>query len=228
MDRREKRLFKTIWTIHVHWPSFQAEDTCSSPIGVSHNTLSDAFWMDLVGKQLSIRSWAFQLAFAWTLGIFDQPFNLKPQKPTQNDNFYIKNLCQFRFFSTRLLFWADALEDRIESCDFEGRKRRQLIEHTAHPFGVTVFESNLYWTNWYNKSILKGHRRGRYKAQEFRTSLSGALEIRSVSRSRQPSQWSPCAENNGGCSHLCLYRFHTYRCECPEEPGTDCSTGNLI
>lgn len=121
------------------------------------------------------------------------------------------------------------MEDRIESCDLDGRKRKQIIQHTAHPFGVTVFESNLFWTNWYNKTILKSDRRGRFKAQEFRTTLGGALEIRAVAHSRQPSQWSPCADNNGGCSHLCLYRFYTYRCECPDEPQSrNCEAGKVV
>lgn len=87
---------------------------------------------------------------------------------------------------------------------------------------------NLFWTNWQNKSILKGHKRGRSKSQDLRTGLSGALDIRTVSRSRQPNQWTPCVENNGGCSHLCLYRYNSYRCECPDVPDTrHCAAGTI-
>lgn len=114
------------------------------------------------------------------------------------------------------MYWADALEDRIEVSDLDGRDRKQIVEHTTHPFGVAIFESSIYWTNWYNKSIWKSDKRGRHKAQEVRTGLSGALDIRSVSRSRQPNQWSPCVVYNGGCSHLCLYKYTSYICECPD------------
>lgn len=82
------------------------------------------------------------------------------------------------------------------------------------------------FTNWYNKSILKTQKRGRHKAQEIRTGLSGALDIRAVSRNRQPNHWSPCTENNGGCTHLCLYKYLSYRCECPDKPDTrTCTSG---
>lgn len=101
--------------------------------------------------------------------------------------------------------------------DLDGRERKQIVEHTTHPFGVAIFEGNIFWTNWYNKSIWRSDKRGRQKAQEVRTGLSGALDIRAVSRSRQPNQWTPCLNENGGCSHLCLYKFTSYKCECPDD-----------
>lgn len=39
--------------------------------------------------------------------------------------------------------------------------------------------------------------------------------------------WNPCAEQNGYCSHLCLYRgTHGYICACPDLPTPHCNTGN--
>lgn len=138
------------------------------------------------------------------------------------------NIFKCHCHSTRpQLYWADALEDRIEVSGLDGRDRKQIVEHTTHPFGVAVFESNIYWTNWYNKSIWKSDKRGRHKAQEVRSGLNGALDIRSVSKSRQPNQWSPCMIENGGCSHLCLYKYATYKCECPDKVDSSCTPGNF-
>lgn len=132
-------------------------------------------------------------------------------------------------YSKRQLYWADALEDRIEVSDFDGRERRPIVEHTAHPFSIALFESDLYWSNWYNKSIWKVPRRkSPEKPREIRSGLGGALDIRAVSQSRQPHQWSPCMENNGDCSHLCLYKYSSYVCECPDKDDSrSCETGEI-
>lgn len=84
----------------------------------------------------------------------------------------------------------------------------------------------MFWSNWYNKSIYKVPRRGQHKPIEVRAGLAGALDIRTVSLSRQPYQWSPCMTNNGDCTHLCLYRYTSFICECPDKPDTrTCQTG---
>lgn len=114
------------------------------------------------------------------------------------------------------LYWTDALEDRIGVSKLDGRHRSTIVAHASHPFGVTVFESNIFWTDWYNKSVYRAEKAGNHKSEEVRHGLSGALDIRSVSKSRQPDDWTPCSEGNGGCTHLCLLKFNTYQCECPD------------
>lgn len=62
---------------------------------------------------------------------------------------------------------------------------------------------------------------------EVRDALSGALDIRAVSLQRQAKTWNQCAQENGGCSHLCFYRVIDYVCACPdrlESDGRVCST----
>lgn len=54
------------------------------------------------------------------------------------------------------------------------------------------------------------------KMEEVRHGLSGALDIRSVSKQRQPHDLSPCANKNGGCTHLCLFTYLAYVCACPD------------
>lgn len=51
------------------------------------------------------------------------------------------------------------------------------------------------------------------------------MEIRAVAAGRQAG-WTPCADRNGGCSHLCLFRQKSYICACPDKPDEKpCSTG---
>lgn len=53
-----------------------------------------------------------------------------------------------------------------------------------------------------------------------------AMEIKAVSSEKQHG-WNPCKENNGGCSHLCLFTGRDYVCECPDKPDSvPCSIGN--
>ena len=57
--------------------------------------------------------------------------------------------------STNRLYWADAKLDKIEVSDLTGANRRLIVSSTAdiHPFGLTLYQGMLYWTDWNNQSI---------------------------------------------------------------------------
>lgn len=61
----------------------------------------------------------------------------------------------------------------------------------------------------------------------IRTDLEMAMEIKAVSAEKQHG-WNPCKEDNGGCTHLCLFRATDYICACPDETSSSCSIGNYI
>ncbi|XP_055385944.1 low-density lipoprotein receptor-related protein 4 isoform X2 [Condylostylus longicornis] len=121
-------------------------------------------------------------------------------------------------FTNEFLLWVDALQDRIEMADFNGKKREVIIPVATHPFGLTSLDSAIYWTDWYNKSVFRSTKSdGRYQnIKEIRHSLSSALDVRAISKRRQPYTWNQCANNNGGCSHICLYKGSDYVCACPD------------
>ncbi|XP_053699069.1 low-density lipoprotein receptor-related protein 4 [Sabethes cyaneus] len=121
-------------------------------------------------------------------------------------------------FDMKKLYWADAQQDRIEMCDFDGKRRTRVISQATHSFGFTLTASYMYWTDWHNKSVLRAPKRVASPVEEVRFGLRGALEIRSVSASRQPHDWNPCGQDNGGCSHLCLFAETRYVCGCPDVP----------
>lgn len=120
------------------------------------------------------------------------------------------------------------MEDRIEMSDFDGKKRIQIVPHATHPFGVALLGSNIYWTDWYNKSVFRAPKTGAAIGIEIRHGLRGALDIRSVSKKRQPYDENPCLQENGGCTHLCLFKGPTYICGCPDKNDERlCKIGNL-
>lgn len=120
-------------------------------------------------------------------------------------------------YSTKKLYWADALKDRIEVSDLHGRHRVQLVPEATHPFGLTQFGEHIYWTDWYKKSVERADKTTGRDRTAIRTDLDSVMEIRAVAASKQTG-WSPCQVNNGYCSHLCLFRQKEYVCACPDQP----------
>ena len=57
--------------------------------------------------------------------------------------------------ATNRLFWADAKLDKIESSDLTGGNRQLIMSSSTdvHPYGLTVHQGMLYWTDWNTKSI---------------------------------------------------------------------------
>ncbi|XP_068085893.1 low-density lipoprotein receptor-related protein 4 [Anabrus simplex] len=127
-------------------------------------------------------------------------------------------------YSACRLYWADALRDRIETSDLAGRYRVQLVPEATHPFGLTQYGEYIYWTDWYKKSVERADKKTGKDRTVIRTDLDGVMEIRAVANERQEG-WTPCAVNNGGCSHLCLFIQTGYVCSCPDRPDDrPCST----
>lgn len=88
------------------------------------------------------------------------------------------------------------------------------------------FNDYIYWTDWYKKSVMRANKKTGKNITALRTDLEMAMEIKAVSAEKQHG-WNPCKEDNGGCSHLCLFRGHEYICACPDvEDSRPCSTGN--
>lgn len=111
--------------------------------------------------------------------------------------------------------------------DFDGKKRKQIVQHATHPFGVALAGSYIYWTDWFNKSVFRAPKSGGAIGIEIRHGLRAALDIRSVSQNRQPFDIHPCSIDNGGCSHLCLFKGQSYDCMCPDKAdGRSCKISN--
>lgn len=133
-------------------------------------------------------------------------------------------------YKLKQIFWADAKNDKVEYCDFHGNNRVVLypwdpsLKLTANPFGVTQYGNNVFWTDWYQKTVVKADRLNGGNPVVIRRNLEGALGIVAVSESRQGG-WNPCSNENGFCSHFCFHRLSNYTCGCPDTPeDSSCKT----
>ncbi|CAL4203974.1 unnamed protein product, partial [Meganyctiphanes norvegica] len=82
-------------------------------------------------------------------------------------------------YPTETLYWVDAKQHIIEAAKIDGTGRRKVIENNLpHPFAVTVFEDNLYWTDWHTRSIQTANKRTGKDHKDIHTSLAFPMDIR--------------------------------------------------
>ncbi|GFO35071.1 low-density lipoprotein receptor-related protein 4 [Plakobranchus ocellatus] len=122
------------------------------------------------------------------------------------------------------LYWVDAKLDKIETADLAGRDRRTLVQRIPHPFGLTVFEDWIYWTDWQTERLEKAHKKDGSGRKTVQSRIEGLMDVHMVAAERQTGS-NNCSSDNGGCSHLCLARPGGYVCACPDTPdATPCKT----
>lgn len=83
-----------------------------------------------------------------------------------------------------------------------------------HPFGLDVFENSIYWTDWNSFNIETAHKLTGANRTVLATAVSGLMDVRVFHRNRKMIK-TPCNNNNGGCTHLCLLKPKGYSCACP-------------
>ncbi|XP_043938468.1 low-density lipoprotein receptor-related protein 4 isoform X2 [Protopterus annectens] len=112
------------------------------------------------------------------------------------------------------LLWADAHTERIEAVDLNGANRHTLISPVQHPYGLTLLDSFIYWTDWQTRSIQRADKTTGSNMITIRGNLPGLMDIQAVDRNK-PLGFNKCGVKNGGCSHLCLPRPSGITCACP-------------
>ncbi|KAM3856102.1 low-density lipoprotein receptor-related protein 4 [Vipera latastei] len=112
------------------------------------------------------------------------------------------------------LFWADAHTERIEASDLNGVNRHTLLSPVQHPYGLTLLDSYIYWTDWQTRSIHRADKNTGANVILVRTNLPGLMDIQAIDKGR-PLGTNKCGKKNGGCSHLCLPNPEGFSCACP-------------
>ncbi|XP_066030110.1 low-density lipoprotein receptor-related protein 6 isoform X2 [Pocillopora verrucosa] len=130
--------------------------------------------------------------------------------------------------ATNRLFWADAKLDTIEMSDLDGGNRQTVLPSTAgiHPYGLTIYQDIIYWTDWNSQSVTS------YNATSGQMNvvipdLQKPMDIHVFDPSLIFSGSHSCSQNNGMCSDLCLLKPRGYQCACPtgivlKEDGKNC------
>ncbi|XP_039219805.1 low-density lipoprotein receptor-related protein 1-like, partial [Crotalus tigris] len=129
------------------------------------------------------------------------------------------------------LYWCDARTDKIERIDLETGDKREVVlsSNNMDMFSVSVFEDYVYWSDrtHANGSIKRGSKDNATEIVSLRTGIGVQLkDIKVFNRDRQKGT-NVCAQNNGDCQQLCLYRGAGQRtCACAHgmlaEDGVSC------
>ncbi|XP_069176041.1 low-density lipoprotein receptor-related protein 4 isoform X2 [Procambarus clarkii] len=117
----------------------------------------------------------------------------------------------------RVLYWLDASSNTIETANLDGANRKPLIKgELSHPFGLALWEDLIFWSDWDTKSIHLANKLTGGDRQAVVKGLKGLMDVR-VFQHNQEALHTPCHDDNGGCSHLCLLspRPAGYTCACP-------------
>ncbi|TRY92935.1 hypothetical protein DNTS_033821 [Danionella cerebrum] len=123
-------------------------------------------------------------------------------------------------YEERVLYWADAVLNRIERASLTGENREVIISQTQYPFALTIFQQDVYWTDWNTRMVYRANKNDGSGLTTVVTDLQyRPNDIHVFSASRQESCSSPCQLFNGGCSHVCVAGPAGPECQC-------LSTGN--
>jgi len=115
------------------------------------------------------------------------------------------------------IFWADMSLRHICSCDFDGQNKKETITGLTSPYGVTVFEDYVYWTDYYLKKLFKANKFSGKDVKNFGNYLFQPMDIAVFHPLVQTRLAHPCEKQNGGCSHLCFVNtLNKTECACPD------------
>lgn len=117
--------------------------------------------------------------------------------------------------SKNRLYFVDGGTKTLEHVNFDGTGRRIIIQDAMlHPFGLDIYGSQVYWTDWDTQSIDVADKLSGRTRRTVLSNTSDLMDIRIFHRDRKHIP-NPCSSGNGGCSHMCLLNPIGYSCACP-------------
>ncbi|KAK6321281.1 hypothetical protein J4Q44_G00082570 [Coregonus suidteri] len=119
------------------------------------------------------------------------------------------------------ILWIDARSDAIYSAKYDGSGLIEVLrghEYLSHPFAVTMYGGEVYWTDWRTNTLAKANKWTGNNVTVVQRTNTQPFDLQVYHPSRQPQAPNPCAANDGmgPCSHLCLINYNqTFSCACP-------------
>ncbi|XP_042180439.1 low-density lipoprotein receptor-related protein 1-like isoform X1 [Oncorhynchus tshawytscha] len=119
------------------------------------------------------------------------------------------------------ILWIDARSDAIYSAKYDGSGLIEVLrghEYLSHPFAVTMYGGEVYWTDWRTNTLAKANKWTGNNVTVVQRTNTQPFDLQVYHPSRQPQAPNPCAANDEmrPCSHLCLINYNqTFSCACP-------------
>uniref|UniRef100_A0A3P8RVT7 EGF-like domain-containing protein n=1 Tax=Amphiprion percula TaxID=161767 RepID=A0A3P8RVT7_AMPPE len=121
-------------------------------------------------------------------------------------------------YMERRIVWIDARSDAIYSAMYDGSGLIEVLrghEYLSHPFAVTMYGGEVYWTDWRTNTLAKANKWTGHNVTVVQRTNTQPFDLQVYHPSRQP-QGTRRLDGKGPCSHLCLINFNqTFSCACP-------------
>ncbi|KFM82299.1 Low-density lipoprotein receptor-related protein 2, partial [Stegodyphus mimosarum] len=107
-------------------------------------------------------------------------------------------------YEDRKLYWTDALREKIERSDLDGKNREVLVSATIYPFAITVYGKYIYWTDLQLRGVYRAEKHtGAGMIDMIKRLEESPRDIHIYAPDRQKCDKDLCKINNGGCAHSC-------------------------
>ncbi|XP_049539126.1 low-density lipoprotein receptor-related protein 1B [Anopheles darlingi] len=108
-------------------------------------------------------------------------------------------------YAARKLYWADAILDKIERTDYDGR-HRVVLAHSSpkHPFAMAVYGDLLFWTDLTVHAVIRANKYSGSDVVLLRRDIAQPMGIVAVQRIDKECAVDPCLVVNGFCEDECL------------------------
>ncbi|KAI5717758.1 hypothetical protein M8J77_010754 [Diaphorina citri] len=121
-------------------------------------------------------------------------------------------------FDDEMLYWTDAVREKIERSDLAGNNREVLISATIYPFAITVHRNYIYWTDLQLRGVYRAEKHtGANMIEMVKRLEDSPRDIHVYSADSQKCSVNPCNIHNGGCAQSCHPGPNgTAECKCDE------------
>lgn len=131
-------------------------------------------------------------------------------------------------FSSDRVYWVDASQDYIGSCDLDGKSFTKVLKddsRASHPFAVAVYKDLMYWDDWKVNSVFSADKELGIMIHALAENMTSLMDIKVYGHSIQ-SGTNECANSNK-CSYFCVgSSMKTHKCLCPD--GMTMSNGECL